>query len=442
MSRKLPPQFEVKIDGLSKHGEGTGLYGNRRVFVFGSMPGETVLVKPLKKTRRSVKAEILELLKPDPERLAPREDHFLSCSPWQVIPYGRQLIMKKNIVNDLFAASSVKHPPPEIEPSDRTWHYRNKMEFGFTSVGGKISLSFHRRTRRFDRFPLDSCAIANEKINSCAAYLVGEFNRLGLPLAKLKYLIIRCSDLENKALAALYVNDLDFPRLDIAHPDLAGLMVIYSDPLSPSSVGTEALYSSGREYLEEKMGGQTLKFNYDGFFQVNPAVFGRLIDYLKRSVRPGRRLTDFYSGVGTIGLALASSFKEVIGIEYDRRAVRAARENAAKNGITHIRFESGEAEKQDLKSILSATDVLAVDPPRSGLHPKLVKAILADPPARFIYISCNPVTQAADMASLNSSYRISHHRLFDLYPHTPHVESVLLCERRNRIVLFLSGFKR
>ncbi|MFH0891706.1 MAG: methyltransferase [Candidatus Falkowbacteria bacterium] len=433
MSKKLPSQFEVKIEKFSFAGEGVGRYGGREVFVYGALPGETVMARPLKKRRKGITAGFLEVIKPAAARRPAAEDHFFSCSPWQIIPEELQFKYKRESAERMFRESAGKLPQsdPGIVGGERLWHYRNKMEFSFTeNKSGGLSLALHKRGSRYECWPLTGCAIAHERINACAGEIVKTLAAQNIKREQLKYLLIRYGYFEDKCLAALFVADENFPVGGADIPGLAGWRIIYSDPRTPATVTTKVLHEEGRDYLTEEISGLKLKYYYDSFFQTNPPAFSGLLSYLKDNIRPGGTLIDLYSGVGTIGFSLARDFERVISVEFDLRAAEAARFNLSVNKIANAAVIGGAAEKQDLSVILSKADTVIVDPPRTGLHPKVIKAILEKAPENFIYISCNPLTQARDFALFKKKYRARHWRLFDLYPQTPHMESVIIMEKR------------
>lgn len=436
MSRKLPPQFEVTIEKIDHKGRGIGRFKNRRVCIYGSLPGERILAFPLKKNRREVNAGIVEVLEAHPERREERESHYLSCSPWQVMPESMQLEWKLKFTKELFANSLYALPDKKLEivASENNWHYRNKMEFSFTeNERGEIVLAFHQRGRYWKYFELESCVLARERMNDCAQHIIREIREQKISFVSLKNLLIRYSYAEDKCLAALYVVDEDFKKFDCVHDSLLGWQIIYSDPKSPTTVTTEILHKQGRDFLYENVGGVKLKYYYDSFFQINPPAFEKALDYVRENVQGNGTLVDLYSGVGTIGFALARNFEKVISAEFDARAVEAARESLAENKLDNVELYSGAAEKQDLDSILNRADCLIVDPPRSGMHPKVVKKILEHAPKYFIYVSCNPATQAQDFEKLKTKYKAKAWRLFDFYPQTPHVESVIVMELNSRL---------
>lgn len=434
MARKLPPQFEVEITEVSRIGEGVGMFNNKKVFVFGVLPGEKALVRPLKKRRRGVKAAVVKILRNAEVRRKAREDHYLSCSPWQIIDENIQRKWKIDIVKKMFINEAGRLPSKNviIRSSPENWNYRNKMEFSFTNDhDGLPILAFHQRFRYWDYSALDSCVLAKQRINEAAQKILAEIRKRKLKRDDLKNLLLRYSNKEDKCIAALYVVNREFPVFNIENSILAGWQIIYSDPQSPSTVITEQLYKAGSDSMQERIGGLDLKFYFDGFFQVNVDAFDLLLDYLQSKVKASGVLSDLYSGVGTIGFSLANKFKKIYSIEFDDRAVEAARENASKNNILNINFSAGAAEKQSIGEYLKITDTLVVDPPRSGLHPKVLKKIIKHCPENFIYVSCNPHTQAQNYKELCKIYKVQDWRLFDLYPQTPHVESVIIMKKKN-----------
>lgn len=434
MSRRLPPQFEVEFKGLSGTGEASGRYKNRKIYAFGVFPGEKALVRPLKKRRSGVKVAVVRLLRQSKERRRAREEHFLSCSPWQIVDEKTQHVWKIKIVKDIFKNEAGILPGKDllIEESPEKWNYRNKMEFSFSSDndGGAV-LALHKRFRHWEHYSLDSCAIVKQKINKTAALILREIRRRNINPKDLKNLLLRYSSKEDKCLAVLYAVNEDLSLFDLKCPDLAGWQIVYSDPRSPSTVASRVLLQRGRDHLSEQMAGLDLKFHVNGFFQVNIASFEKLLDYLRKNISKGRVLTDLYAGVGTIGIALSGLFEKVNFVEFDERAVAAAKENAAKNRLDNAVFMSGAVEKNSLEDHLDPGDTLVVDPPRSGLHPKAIKKILKIKPKNFIYVSCNPITQAKDFAKIKKEYSAIKWRLFDLYPQTPHIESVIIMRKKN-----------
>ncbi|MCR4280100.1 MAG: 23S rRNA (uracil(1939)-C(5))-methyltransferase RlmD [Candidatus Komeilibacteria bacterium] len=424
---KLPSQFELDVVRLVPSGEGMGYHGNRPVFVFGSLPGEKIIVRPVKVSRQRSKAAIVEVIKASPERIASREDHYISCSPWQIMSYDQQLMHKQELATVAFRSFGLA--TPAITAAPEVFNYRNKMEFSLVGEPGQLSLAWHKRWRHSEFELIDGCVLARPLLNDVANLIKDALQDQMVAKEQIKSLVVRYSYSQNKCLAALYVTDSDFPKIDIKDDRLAGWLIIYSDPQFSDIRTTAILHKQGDDYLTEKIGETDLRYFYDSFFQINPPSFNNLLQYLQGHIGRGNKLVDLYSGVGTFALALASAWKAVTAVEFNATAVMIAEENAKINGITNVSLIGGAAEKQPLPEIIADTDVLLVDPPRSGLHPKVAEVVATTGPKKLIYVSCNPVTQATDWQILKNNYRLKEWQLFDFYPQTPHVESVIIAER-------------
>ena len=431
MSRKLPAQFELKIEKLANNGEGVGFLDGKEINVFGAFPGEIVLAKPTTRKKKIWKAELLEVIKASKSRREKKESHYLSCGPWQTINEKDQLAYKKALVVEAFRKEFENNlPEPQIVESEAKFNYRNKMEFSFAEIDGELNLAFHKRYRHGQYSALDSCCLAAKKINETSRYIVAELKRRKIKNKQLKNLLLRYSAKEDKCLAILFVVDREIELFEIENKDILGWQIIYSDPLSPATKTTEVLLKEGDDYISENISGIDLKYYYDSFFQINPRAFEAIIEYLKKNIKKNKVLVDLYSGVGTIGLCLHENFKEIHSVEFDKKASELSLENAKYNNIENVKAYGGEAEKQELSNYLCENDTLIVDPPRSGMHAKAIKQILEIGPKNFIYVSCNPFTQLRDMEELSKKYEIQKWCLFDMYPQTPHLESVLILAKK------------
>lgn len=431
---KLPPQFEIDIEKLSVRGEGTGRFGTRPVSVAGAFPGERALVRPQAVRKTGSRGALLKIIKPRADRREPREAHYLSCSPWSVLPENVQREYKKMLAERVFRLEAAEVPlggPETVIAAGPEWGYRNKMEFSFgTDEEGRISLGFHERGRRKALDLFDECALAHPRISEAARTVVAALREQKANERTVKSLVIRYSYKEDACVAVLYVTDEAFAVCDVPQAVLKGWKIVFSNPLSPASVITRELYRRGSDELEETIGGKTVAYGSESFFQVNPPAFDELLRYVRESIAPNDRLIDLYAGVGTIGIALADTFTEIIAVERDAAAVRIAHRNAERNGVRRFSAYESETERYDLENVITRDDTVVIDPPRTGMLPKAVKGILAAEPKEFIYISCNPATQARDYAVLKEKYEACSWCLFDLYPQTPHVESVLILRRK------------
>ncbi|MEW6442408.1 MAG: 23S rRNA (uracil(1939)-C(5))-methyltransferase RlmD [bacterium] len=431
-AKKTLPEFELEVERLVFGGEGLGHWEGRPVFVFGALPGERVRVRPVQARRKFVKAELLEVVRASRDRLPPREEHYLACSPWQVMPYERQLFHKKEVTVSSWQKIAGELPSQDVVlvPGPRQLGYRNKLELSFTQdPEGRLTFGFNRRYRHQQYYSLERCVLGHDRINEAAVTVLEVLRGAGVAPEALKNLVVRSSFSLEQCLCVLYVTEPGFAPLEPDGADLQGWLVVYSDPRSPAAVVTRVLHRRGQEHLEEKLGGTTLAYGHDLFFQTNPEAFSLAVSHLRDRIRGGGTLVDLYAGVGTIGFLLAERFERVIAVEMHERAAEYARMNQARNATRGVVMITGKAEERELRSLMAAGDTLAVDPPRSGLHPKVLQAIEEHTPRQILYVSCNPTTQARDWARLKHLYAVADWTLFDFYPQTPHVESVLILER-------------
>lgn len=437
---RLPPTFLVTIDRLVFGGEGLGhvTFPNKPkatpIFVFGALPGERLTVRPVKVNAGHVIAEIVEIHEQSPLRRAPRDTHFLSCSPWQIAPEVEQLKFKKETTLAMWQHTAKALPIETsiaLTPSPAAWGYRNKLDWSFTTdAAGKLQLAFHARYRWSKLVPAEAgCALAPDTMNDVARVIVAELNARGVTVADVKDLLVRYSFTEQKVIAALFVTRRDFPRISPTHAALKALAIIYSDPVRSQTVTTDILFQTAPLELTETIGGVSLTYGYESFFQINPPAFERLLASVRAHMPTGSRLVDLYSGVGTLGLALASQFQKLVSVELNAEAVAFARRNAAAAGIA-ADIISGFTERQPIAEICRGADAVIVDPPRAGLDPRVITQLLEALPTMLVYVSCNPATQCRDWQLLRAKYDTTHFELVDLYPQTPHVESVLVMRRR------------
>ena len=361
-----------------------------------------------------------------PERL-PREEHYHSCSPLSIYEYKTQLIHKEKWLSQLLSGSD------EFVPSPIEWGYRTKVEFSFWYEEGQgLSLAFFPRGGRGKRIPLPKgCALVSEKMNEAALHMLSIIRANGIDGRSLKTIIVRESKSRDMRIAALYVKDEDFPLMAaaFAHPALSGILIVHSDRRSPASIVTRILSIDGVTELAETISGKDIAYGHDAFFQNNIPVFEEALARIRGHVPADSRLVDLYCGVGTIGIALSTDDRGVVGIELSESMAAKANENAKANGLSRYSAFSTRAENAP-PDLLRPTDVVIVDPPRAGLHPDTVKLLLATAPRTIVYLSCNPETQVRDLELLQEKYLPTYKVGFDFYPGTLHMESLVILIRK------------
>jgi len=434
---------KVIVTKLVHGGQGLAeLPGGKKVFVWNALPGETVNVRVIKKKRSYAEAIAEEVVSASPERVEPSEENYLTTSPWQMMSFEAENKYKAEIVRDLFAHEKILLPaaPTEAEGSSQNdsrgdlstplrfgrddafrvitagseWNYRNKMEYSFWGDDDGLHLALHMRGSHGKQIVTGS-KLALPAIDAAANAVVAELNKLSPRAGDLKTIIVRCSQ-NGDAVAALYTKLESFTKIDLP-AGLKGLRVYHSNPKSPASVPTKLLYELGDANLQDELLGKPFAYDVDSFFQVNLPIYEKALERIKEHCQGDP--VDMYSGVGSIGLSVAKQAVQLI--ELDPATVAMARVNAEKSGV---QAEVVEASTEKALEYIVADKPVIFDPPRAGLHAKVVEKCLETLPPQIIYLSCNPATQARDLALLQEKYGIEFFEAYNFFPRTPHIETL------------------
>lgn len=426
---------ELKYTTIKKlvfGGQGLGHDHEGKVtFIYNALPGEEVGFYITKVKKNYFEGIAEEIVKPSPDRISALEpEQFLSTSPWQILSWEKELEWKEKIAHEAFF--KVNDIPPQIElaatPKPQ-YEYRNKMEFSFTEdTNGKISLAlFKRGSKR--KIPITGSKLAEPIINEIVQSVCDWLNTQALTANDLKVLIVR-SNGQGQGIAALFLTKEapDLFEIPTLTSDFLGFKVYYSNPKSPAAVPTKLLYSSGQDYLIATIDGFKLKFGLLSFFQVNIPLFQETLNDLKQFIPKNSDVVDYYSGVGAIGLPLAPNLKSLIMVDNNAEAISYAQDNIALNKIPNAKAKCLPSEK--ITDLIEPHKTIILDPPRAGLHPKMIKQLLAKLPQQIIYLSCNLSTQARDLEHLQDHYKLSFIKLYNFFPRTPHIECLCVLERR------------
>jgi 23S rRNA (uracil1939-C5)-methyltransferase len=413
----------VTIDKLVHGGQGLGeLPDGRKVFVWNALPGEKVAIRLIKQKHSYAEGIAEEILTASPEREQPQEDNYLATSPWQMMHFAAENKYKAAIVQELFAHEKVDLPViGETIHDDHEWHYRNKMEYSFWGDDNGLHLALHQRGSHGKQI-VSGSALALPAIDMAAQAIVAQLTPLKTRAGDLKTIIVR-SNQKGDTVAALYTKLEQFTELKLP-PELRGLRVYHSNPKSPASVASQLLYELGDVGLQDELLGKVFNYDVDSFFQANLPVFELALSRIKDHCRAAS-LTDMYAGVGVIGLSVAS--KQVRLVELDMATATMAAVNAEKSAL---QTEVIEASAEGSLDYITADQSVIFDPPRAGLHPKVVERVLAVLPPKVIYLSCNPATQARDLSRLQAAYGITDFEVYNFFPKTPHIETLAVLTRK------------
>jgi 23S rRNA (uracil1939-C5)-methyltransferase len=427
----------VTLEKIIGGGQALGtLASGKKAFVWNGLPGEDVTFQPNKQKSNFVEGIVTEVHSVSSSRIDPLDpESYLSTSPWQIMTFEAEQHYKAALIEEAFELHDIVLPNPiSVRSDNKTERYRNKVEFSWygseDETTGKqyLDLAFFRRGSKGKIIVHDS-SLLPESIVKLATEIRDLLAKKHVSARQLKTLLIR-SDQQGNCVWQLYVKDLEFNYIteNAANAFSAqGGEVIHSDPRSPASRITKRLHAFGDIVLTDMIKDVTFRYATESFFQVNIPLYELALSAMEEWVLPSKPVVDLYSGVGTIGLTIGGD--DVTLIEINEDAVREMRENISRmNRSSSAKAVLAPSEKA-LEHISSDACII-VDPPRAGLHSDVITALLDNAPERIIYLSCNPVTQARDVALLAEKYGVRAHEGFNFFPRTPHIEHLVVLDKK------------
>lgn len=429
------PLFEtLKLEKIVGGGQALGnLESGKKAFVWGGLPDEEVTIEVTKKKSGFVEGIVTELHTPSKERIEPADpESYLSTSPWQIMTFDAEQHYKSALIEEAFELHDIVVPEPiEVYTDGQQFHYRNKIEFSWwwDKQADQLDLAFFRRGTH-GKIPVDGTSLANPAINTAAHAIRDVLRKRGVGAYTLKTVIVRC-DRQGTVAVQLYVKEemFDaFTETELQTLGVAGFELIFSNPKSPASVITKRLQQWGTTSLTDTILDIPFTYAVEGFFQINLPVYEQALRDMKEWVEPAKPTVDLYSGVGTIGLTIGG--ENVTMVEINEHAVREMERNITALQREKVAKAILAPSEQVLENITGEACII-VDPPRAGLHEEVINKLLEAAPARIIYLSCNPVTQARDVARLAEKFGIRAHRGYNFFPRTPHIEHLVILDRKD-----------
>lgn len=445
-------EYEFYIEKTQFPGIGIAEQDGLRVFIKNTVPGQKVKARVTKKKKDYVEAKAIEILENVEHAKEPECPHFNLCGGCtsQFLPYEKQLDLKKQQVLELLHNAGIKDFEfLGMEESPEEFQYRNKMEFSFgdEEKGGELTLGMHIKGKSFGIVNVHRCQIVDGDFRAILETVVNYFREKKLPYYRvmkregyLRNLVVRKGKNTGEILINIVTTsqmNFDFSELtDMLknlkyHGEVKGILHTindsYSDVVKADSV--EILY--GRDYIIEEILGLKFKISQESFFQTNSAGAERLYSIVREFLgdSSSKVIFDLYCGTGTIGQIVAHNAKKVLGIELVKEAVKAANENAKLNGLSNCNFIAGDV-AEVIKTVKDKPDAIILDPPRPGVHPIALEYVIRFNAPDIVYVSCNPKTLVTDLQVLqDAGYKVKKVKLMDMFPHTPHVETVVLLSR-------------
>ncbi len=467
MRKKKEPVIlqNIEIESIAAEGNALAHVEGKVLFVPWCIPGDIVDVRVTKKKSAYMEGVMQRIVTPSPLRLEPFCEHYTVCGgcKWQPLPYDLQLKYKQQQVEDQLKRIGKLVLPP-IEPilgSEKTVEYRNKLEFTFSNkrwiLSGedaeglsdveKLGLGFHI-SGFFDKvLDIKKCHLQASPSNEIRLWIKQyaidnglSFFDLREQTGLLRNLVIRTASTGEVMVIVVFACESEhitelMEELKNAFPQINSLYYIVNTKRNDSISDQTPILFSGLDAIYEQMEDLKFKIGPKSFYQTNSLQAYRLYSVVREfaDLKGNEIVYDLYTGTGTIGLFLSNNAAKVVGIEYVPEAIEDAKVNASNNGRANAFFFAG-----DMKDMLTGDfinengkpDVVILDPPRAGIHPSVAEVLLQAQAPRMVYVSCNPATQARDLALLQEKYEITRVRPVDMFPHTHHVENVVALKLR------------
>lgn len=462
---KYPVIENVRIEDVAAEGKALARVNEKVLFTAFAVPGDVVDIQITNKRKSYLEGYVVNYREYSPLRTTPFCEHFGMCGgcKWQNLPYSEQLKFKqKQVVDQLTRIAKVELP--EISPiigSAKTTHYRNKLEFTFSesrwlsqeeiASGNEFepepALGYHI-PGKFDKvFDVKNCYLQPEPSNSIRLAVRDFATKHNLPFLNLRSkegllrnIIVRTAS-TGDVMVILVVKDfndsvkelLSFIKTEF--PQITSLFYVVNQKVNDTINDLSVELFHGKDHILEEMEGIKFKVGPKSFYQTNSEQAYELYKVARNfaDIKPDEHVYDLYTGTGTIANFVAAKAKHVVGVEYVPEAIDDAKVNSEINSINNTSFFAG-----DIKDLLTEAfmqeqgypDVVILDPPRAGVHPDVLDSILHANPKRIVYVSCNPASQARDIAILDKGYKVTRVQPVDMFPHTHHVENVVLMEKR------------
>jgi 23S rRNA (uracil1939-C5)-methyltransferase len=457
---------DVEVVDTSSEGKAVAKHEGMVIFCEGAVPGDVADISIFKKKSKYAEGKVLEIKKPSEHRVTPECIHFGVCGgcKWQNMSYKAQLVFKEKFVSDALVRIGKLDVPgilPILANAD-PYYYRNKLEFSFShrkwltshELANKEEVAEHNGVGfhipgRFDKvLDVIKCHLqpdpSNDIRNAVREYALKNgltFYDIRDKKGFLRTMMIRITATGEVMVVLAVYEWLEkelfalLEHLKQNFPQIKALLYVHSHKANDSFEGLDIKTYSGRDFIYEEMEGLKFKISPKSFYQTNSKQAYNLYKITREfaGLKGDELVYDLYTGTGTIANFVARNCKKVIGVEYVEDSIKDAKVNSELNNISNTLFFAG-----DMKDVLNDAfiqthgkpDVIITDPPRAGMHEDVVKVILNAAPEKIVYVSCNPATQARDLALMTNDYKIVKVQPVDMFPQTAHVENVVLLEKR------------
>ena len=445
---KRGSQVTIKIEKTEFPSVGISEFEGKKLYIKGAFPGQTVKGTVKKKRDTYADVKLVEVLEKAPYEIEAPCPHFGVCGGCssQNLTYEKQLELLSDEVCELFEDKDIPMGMYlGVKGSENTWEYRNKMEFTFGDLekGGELTLGMHMKGKSFGVLTVDNCMIVDEDFRKVLTVTVEYFRKQNLPYYRvmkregyLRHLVVRKASNTGELMVNLVTTtqiDFDlsgyteFLKSQTYKGKLVSVLHTENDSFSDAVVPEKVNILYGRDYIIEELLDLKFKISPFSFFQTNSRGAESLYSIVRDFMGNGdnKVVFDLYCGTGTIGQIAAPNAKKVIGLELIEEAVEAAKENAKLNGLDNCEFIAGDV-AETIKQVKVKPDIIILDPPRSGVSPKALDYVIKFNAKEIIYVSCNPKTMVDNLETLLAAgYKVEKSKVKDMFPNTPHAETVV-----------------
>ena len=458
----------IEIIDTANKGKSIAKHNGRAIFIQDGVPGDICDITVFKKRKKFWQARIDKIHNYSERRTEPKCEHFGVCGgcKWQNMKYDSQLYFKQNeVLNNLKRIGGIKLPKySQIIGSSNNYYYRNKMEFTFSNkrwlsleeiqseeeISNKDALGFHV-PGMFDKvINIKDCHLQKDPSNTIRLSVkrFADKNKLTYfdirnQKGLLRNLIIRTASTNDLMVLVQFFEDdknninLLMKHLKIAFPEITSLLYIINQKANNTIYDQDVICYDGKDHIMEEIDGLYFKIGAKSFFQTNSEQAKILYRKTKElaQIKKEDIVYDLYTGTGTIAQYVSVSAQKVVGIDYVEEGIQAAYENAKRNKIDNCTFYTGDMKEIFTNEFIEKNgnpDVIITDPPRDGMHKKVVEQILKIEARRIVYVSCNSATQARDLALMNNKYKATDIQPVDMFPQTHHVENIIVLELRKK----------
>jgi 23S rRNA (uracil1939-C5)-methyltransferase len=396
----------------------------KKVFIYGALPGEVVETEVVEEHSRYSRAVATKIIESSPHRVLPKDDEYLATSPWQILEFDYEQELKSQLLKEAFFGAGLKIGRTTIKTAGPEYFYRNKYNYLFTSDYNFAVVA--RRTNQ--HVQASSFSLPQASINTTAMHILEVLRSSSILPQDLHALLVR-TNVAGDTVSRLYIKSEKI--VPEQFEQLNNFEVYFYDQFAKQQLPMKQnshsrLLLNGTLELSDKLLGQEFHYSIDSFFQINSPIYEVALSDIQAAALGD--VVDMYSGVGTIGLTVADSNQQLTLVEVDGENTKYAMRNASSRSGTNTRVITQDASKA-LKYIPSS-GTLILDPPRAGLSNTLTKRILEQLPQRILYLSCNPSTQARDVARLQEQYKMLEITGYNFFPKTPHIESLVVLDRK------------